>query len=49
MKGLHGRILRLVAVNGGRMFRHLSDDDGYGPWPAVLDWCLDPSTRLVPR
>ena len=29
--------------------RHLSDDDGYGPWPAVLDWCLDPTTRLVPR
>ena len=28
---------------------HLSDDDGYGPWPAVLDWCLEPSTRLVPR
>jgi uncharacterized protein len=29
--------------------RHLSDDDGYGSWPAVLDWCLDPTTRLVPR
>ena len=20
---------------------HLSGDDGYGPWPAVEDWCLD--------
>lgn len=29
--------------------RHLSDADGYGPWPAVLAWCLDPSTRLTPR
>ena len=29
--------------------RHLSDADGYGSWPAVLAWCLDPSTRLTPR
>ena len=29
--------------------RHLSDDDGYGSWPSVLAWCLDPSTRLTPR
>jgi predicted alpha/beta hydrolase family esterase len=29
--------------------RHLSDDDGYGSWPAVLGWCLDPATLLTPR
>jgi predicted alpha/beta hydrolase family esterase len=23
---------------------HLSVDDGYGPWPAVEAWCLDPDT-----
>jgi predicted alpha/beta hydrolase family esterase len=23
---------------------HLSVDDGYGPWPAVEAWCLDPAT-----
>jgi predicted alpha/beta hydrolase family esterase len=22
---------------------HLSVDDGYGPWPAVEAWCLDPA------
>lgn len=27
---------------------HLSVEDGYGPWPAVLAWCLDPSTRFTP-
>ncbi len=26
---------------------HISVDEGYGPWPSVLDWCLDPETRLV--
>jgi predicted alpha/beta hydrolase family esterase len=26
---------------------HLTIDDGYGPWPAVLDWCLDPTTRFM--
>lgn len=25
---------------------HLSMSDGYGPWPAVLRWCLDGSVRL---
>ena len=29
--------------------RHLSDADGYGAWPSVLAWCLDPATRLAPR
>jgi uncharacterized protein len=26
---------------------HISLDDGYGPWPSMLAWCLDPTTRLV--
>jgi hypothetical protein len=25
---------------------HLTIDDGFGAWPAVLDWCLDGSTRF---
>jgi predicted alpha/beta hydrolase family esterase len=25
---------------------HLSTEDGYGPWPAVLEWCLDPAAPL---
>jgi predicted alpha/beta hydrolase family esterase len=25
---------------------HINPDDGYGPWPEVLAWCLDPATRL---
>ncbi|MET9729158.1 alpha/beta hydrolase [Streptomyces sp. NPDC006458] len=28
---------------------HLSVDDGYGPWPAVLEWCLGPREPLVAR
>lgn len=28
---------------------HLDLDAGYGSWPAVLDWCLDPAAELVPR
>jgi predicted alpha/beta hydrolase family esterase len=27
---------------------HISIDDGYGPWPAILDWCLSGSCRWVP-
>ena len=26
---------------------HLTIDDGYGPWPAALAWCLDPATRFT--
>jgi predicted alpha/beta hydrolase family esterase len=26
---------------------HLDLDAGYGPWPSVLDWCLDPEVRLA--
>ncbi|MFF1283506.1 RBBP9/YdeN family alpha/beta hydrolase [Streptomyces sp. NPDC058299] len=28
---------------------HLDLDAGYGPWPAVLDWCVDATTPLTPR
>jgi predicted alpha/beta hydrolase family esterase len=28
---------------------HLALDDGYGAWPAVLDWCLDPAVRITAR
>ena len=30
----------IVIADGG----HLSAPDGYGPWPELLTWCLDPST-----
>jgi predicted alpha/beta hydrolase family esterase len=33
-------------VPGGR---HLDLEAGYGGWPSVHDWCLDPGTRLVAR
>jgi predicted alpha/beta hydrolase family esterase len=26
---------------------HVAVPDGYGPWPSVLEWCLDPSARLM--
>ncbi|MGW0944207.1 RBBP9/YdeN family alpha/beta hydrolase [Streptomyces sp. NPDC002623] len=28
---------------------HLDLDAGYGPWPAVLEWCLDGTTELRVR
>ena len=28
---------------------HLNIDSGYGPWPSMFAWCLDPQTRLSPR
>ncbi|MET9966049.1 alpha/beta hydrolase [Streptomyces sp. NPDC006356] len=28
---------------------HLDLDAGYGPWPAVLGWCLDPTVPLMAR
>jgi predicted alpha/beta hydrolase family esterase len=31
---------KIVIPGGG----HLSTPDGYGPWPELLTWCLDPST-----
>ncbi|MGV9451246.1 RBBP9/YdeN family alpha/beta hydrolase [Streptomyces sp. NPDC003635] len=27
---------------------HLDLDAGYGPWPAALEWCLDPHARITP-
>ena len=30
----------IVIPEGG----HLSTPQGYGPWPQMLEWCLDPST-----
>jgi hypothetical protein len=32
---------RLQLITGAG---HLSVDDGYGPWPAVEEWCLDPGS-----
>jgi predicted alpha/beta hydrolase family esterase len=34
-----------VIAGGG----HLDPDAGYGSWPAMLDWCHDPGTRLRGR
>ncbi len=31
---------KIVIPGGG----HLSTTDGYGPWPQLLGWCLEPST-----
>lgn len=28
---------------------HLTIEDGYGPWPAALAWCLDPAVRFATR
>jgi predicted alpha/beta hydrolase family esterase len=28
---------------------HLNIDSGYGEWPAMLAWCLDPTTPITPR
>lgn len=28
---------------------HIALDEGYGPWPAALNWCLDPAVRLTPN
>ncbi|MFC8823813.1 RBBP9/YdeN family alpha/beta hydrolase [Streptomyces sp. NPDC057137] len=44
----YGRPLGLDSdvITGGA---HLDLDAGYGSWPSVLDWCLDPAVRLSPR
>ncbi|MFL6074492.1 MAG: RBBP9/YdeN family alpha/beta hydrolase [Mycobacteriales bacterium] len=26
---------------------HVTAEDGYGPWPSALGWCLDPTTRVA--
>jgi predicted alpha/beta hydrolase family esterase len=28
---------------------HLDLDAGYGSWPSILGWCLDPSVRVACR
>jgi predicted alpha/beta hydrolase family esterase len=28
---------------------HFAIDDGYGPWPAMLAWCADPTVRFATR
>jgi len=34
-----------VAASAGA--GHVPAEDGYGPWPSALGWCLDPTTRLA--
>jgi hypothetical protein len=34
------KIPKITIPRGG----HLSTPEGYGPWPQMLSWCLDPST-----
>ncbi|MBO1737668.1 alpha/beta hydrolase [Leifsonia sp. TF02-11] len=36
----------LTTIPGGG---HLTIAAGYGEWPSVLDWCLDPTAAIVPR
>ena len=28
---------------------HIGPVDGYGPWPSIEAWCLDPAVRLEPN
>jgi hypothetical protein len=28
---------------------HFTLDEGFGPWPAMRAWCLDPRTRFAAR
>ncbi|MFJ3222388.1 RBBP9/YdeN family alpha/beta hydrolase [Streptomyces sp. NPDC086783] len=45
---IYGRPLGLdtdVIPGGG----HLDPDAGYGRWPSVLGWCLDPAVRITAR
>jgi predicted alpha/beta hydrolase family esterase len=28
---------------------HLGPIEGYGPWPSIEAWCLDPAERIVPN
>ena len=36
----------LTTIPGGG---HLTPASGYGTWPSVLDWCLEPTATIVPR
>jgi predicted alpha/beta hydrolase family esterase len=43
---LAGMRLDTDLIRGGA---HLNPDSGYGPWPSMLAWCLDPATRITGR
>jgi predicted alpha/beta hydrolase family esterase len=45
---VHGRPLGIpvVTIPGGG---HLTPASGYGEWPSMLEWCLDPSAVIRPR
>jgi predicted alpha/beta hydrolase family esterase len=36
----------MTTIPGGG---HLTIEAGYGEWPSVLDWCLDPTATIRPR
>jgi predicted alpha/beta hydrolase family esterase len=38
--------LPVTIIPGGG---HLEPTAGYGEWPSMLAWCLDPTARIVPR
>jgi len=39
----NARELEFDLIPGGG---HLSEADGYGPWPSMTAWCLDPAERI---
>jgi hypothetical protein len=39
----HPLELEFDLISGGG---HLSEVDGYGPWPSMTAWCLEPAERL---
>lgn len=43
---LAGMRLDTDLIPGGA---HLNPAAGYGPWPSMLAWCLDPATRITGR
>jgi|GEM_PF-617037 len=47
-EAVHGRPLGIpvVTILGGG---HLTPASGYGEWPSMLEWCLDPSAVIRPR
>lgn len=36
----------LTTIPGGG---HLTPTSGYGTWPSMLEWCLDPTATIAPR
>jgi predicted alpha/beta hydrolase family esterase len=49
-EGVHGLMPELPAHRRIELSAqgHLTIADGYGPWPSLLAWCLNPTTALVP-